>query len=135
SFVTLEFGPREEPAGGRGRPHGAWHLWIYCAAWRLDRQGDVLAASEDPRELLAEAVRVLEGLALVAVDVRAPALETTFAFENGVALHVFPIFSRDYEHWLLYLPDGQVLVAGPGSEWSVRTAGAGPAVPPEQPGS
>lgn len=80
----------------------------------------MVAASEDAREVLEQAVTRLEGRVLEGIDVTGPALETVWWFERRLALRLFPIFSRDFEHWLLYLPGGDVLAAGPGTSWSVE---------------
>ncbi len=118
SFITLEFGARRPTTRARERPHGEWHLWVYCCAWRLDGNDAVIAASEDMRTTLEAAVQRLNGLALRAVDIRRPALETTLTFDNGITLQLFPVFSEDFEHWMLYTPEGKVLTIGPGTNWS-----------------
>jgi hypothetical protein len=41
-----------------------------------------------------------------------------FEFGEGAALRTFSIFSKEYEHWMFYLPDGTVFTAGPGATWS-----------------
>lgn len=123
SFVTIEFGEPLSPTGNKGRTHGEWHLWIYNSAWRLEEENKkVLAASEDPRSKLEVAIQRLEGLAFYSVKLFTPALETVFTFEQGVVLRVFPIYSEEFEHWMLYTPDGNVLVAGPGSSWSYQSS-------------
>ena len=122
SFVTLEFGAVRPGQGPGTRDHGEWHLWIYCAAWRLEQEDAVLAASEDPRPKLEQAVTRLNGLALDVIEVRRPALEAIFQFEQGIALRVFPIFSEGFEHWMIYMPDGNVLTAGPGTSWNITPA-------------
>jgi hypothetical protein len=120
SFVTLEFGEPRPLATGEGQ-RGEWHLWVYCCAWRLETESEVLAGSEDPREHLAEAVRRLEGLVLERIEVLAPSLESTLTFEGGMRLRLFPlIFAGEYEHWLLYTPEGDVLSIGPGTSWSLE---------------
>lgn len=122
SFITLEFGASQPPAQGHERPHGEWHLWVYCCAWRLDGNGEILAGSEDARPKLEAAVQRLNGLAVRAFDIQPPALETTVTFDEGIALRLFPIFSEGFEHWMLYTPDGNVLTIGPGTEWSYEKA-------------
>lgn len=118
SFVTLEFG---EPVEREGYTRGAWHLWVYCCGWRLDDGDEVVAAYEDDRELLAQAVTRIEGRVLERVDLTRPALESVWWFEGGLALRVFPITTREYEHWMLYQPDGDVLTVGPGTSWSLSS--------------
>ena len=122
SFVTLEFGALVPPHDGEGVPHGQWHLWIYCSAWRIDEGNEVLTGSEDSREKLEAAVRRMDGLVLQHVGVSPPALETSFNFDQGISLRVFPIFSEGFEHWMLYTPDGNVLTVGPGTSWTYESA-------------
>lgn len=104
SFVTFEFG---EPRLEVGEPelrlyvfspkvrdrvakrlvavHGAWHLWIYCCAWRLTHRGRPLARSESRPQRIDSALAVLDGQALVSVSVDADA-RTTFTFDLGCSL-------------------------------------------------
>lgn len=86
----------------------------------------MVAASEDARDVLQQAVTRLEGRVLERVEVTGPALESVWWFERDLALRLFPIFTRDFEHWMLFLPGGDVLTAGPGTTWSVE--------PGDQPG-
>jgi hypothetical protein len=113
SFVTIEFG-RPLPPDARGTVHGEYHLWIMMAAWRLETTDQVIVGSED--QGLDQALARLEGRPLTDVLIRPPALETRFDFA-GLRLETFPIYRRDpgegeYEHWMLWLGDGDVLVAG-----------------------
>jgi hypothetical protein len=117
SFLTMEFGaPIWERIGEAEETlaHGEWRLWIKYAAWRLEHGGVVLAASADDRRALGLAVARLEGRALRDVEVGAPALDTTFVFEGGYVLRVLAD-TTESEHWLLYVPDGNVLAVGPGA--------------------
>jgi hypothetical protein len=113
SFVTIEFG-RPLPPDDRGSVHGEYHLWIMMAAWRLETADHVIVGSED--QGLEQALTRLEGRPLTEVLVRPPAMETRFDFA-GLHLEVFPIYRSDpedgeHDHWLLWLGDGDVLVAG-----------------------
>jgi hypothetical protein len=120
SFVTLEFGPAQ-PATGEAI-HGTWHLWLYGCAWRLEHDQDVLAGSDDERDVMEVAINALDGLVLQEIRVRAPALDATWTFENGYQLQLFPMSAQQGEHWLIFLPDGNVLNIGPGNSWSVEPA-------------
>ncbi|MFI9366202.1 hypothetical protein ACIG5E_34890 [Kitasatospora sp. NPDC053057] len=122
SFVTMEFG-EPLPPDRSGRVYGQWHLWVQMAAWRLETADEVLVSSGDER--LQEALTQLEGRPLTGVVIRPPALETRFDFD-GLRLETFPIYRRDpeegeFEHWLLWLGAGEVLVAG--SELTVEPSG------------
>lgn len=125
SFLTIEFGAARDIGRRRdGTPltGGEWHLWIYCSAWRVETPTAVLGASEDPRDRMSAAAASLNGRPLVAVELSLPSLETTFRFEGGHQLRVFPIYTSpgesDPEHWMLYTPDYMVLNVGPASSWS-----------------
>jgi hypothetical protein len=91
---------------------------VYCSTWRIASAWDIVAASEDPRELLETAVRYLDGRPLSAIRIERPSLSTVFEFGEDTALRTFSIFSKEYEHWMFYLPDGTVFTAGPGATWS-----------------
>lgn len=117
SFVTIEFGealPCQLPGE---KVHGTWHLWVYCCAWRLETQDDVLAYSEDERGRLAEVVKGLEGQVLEGVTVDFPGGDTALRFSGGLVLRLMPIYAENYEHWMLYTPEG-CLVFGPGTRWA-----------------
>jgi hypothetical protein len=125
SFLTIEFGASREVGRGRDGKKlrgGEWHLWIYCSAWRVETPTAVLGACEDPRDRMTAAAAALNGRPLLAVELSDPSLETTFRFEGGHVLRVFPIYTSptgdDPEHWMLYTPDHMILTVGPASRWS-----------------
>ncbi|MFI9811361.1 hypothetical protein [Saccharothrix variisporea] len=115
NFVTADFGRVVVPPGESGE-RGEWHLWIYGAAWRIDSARDVVAGSEDTREVMSAAVGGLEGERLLGVRLRTPSLGLDLDF-GGVVLRVFPVTTRVEDHWMLFTPSGEVFVAGPGSRW------------------
>jgi hypothetical protein len=121
SYLTLE-------VGARAGAHGEYHVWLYCTAWRLDRGTELLCGSEDERGEIARAIAVLDGRTVAAADV-SDGLELTLGFDDGTVLRAFPIFSRGYEHWMVFAPNGHVYTAGPGSIWTAEPQG-GPAAPP-----
>jgi hypothetical protein len=118
SFITLEFG---RPVEKRGVKYGEWHFWVTCCAWRLDGERAMVAGSDDPREELAEKVKQLDGRTLQALELSGPAGQTELRFDGGLTLTLFP-FASDLEHYKVFIPDGQVLIVGPGSEWSEVSA-------------
>jgi hypothetical protein len=120
SFLTVEFGAELPTTTPKGRPHGEWHLWVYCSAWRLDRAGAILAASEDDRDSLDSAVKVIDGRSVTAVSVSGASHDITLHFDDALALQTFAIYSKDYEHWMLYLPNEKVLVMGPGTDMVLK---------------
>ena len=121
SFVTLEFGARVKTLGGHIR--GEWHLWIYCCAWRIEKAGKVMAASEDDRSLLRKTVAILNRKKLTSAEVAQLMSDAIFTFEGDLTLKTFGIYSRDAEHWMLFTPGGKVLTIGPGSAASFTPAG------------
>lgn len=122
SFVTLEFGNVIYDDKVPGRPHGEWHLWVMYCAWCLQRGEKFVAASEDSRSELHNAVKCIENLELHAIDLILPVFETVLTFDKDTTLRLFPIYSSEYEHWSLYTPDGNVLHIGPAAEWSYTKA-------------
>jgi hypothetical protein len=124
SFLTLEFGEPLPTDDKHPKVHGEWHLWLYNCAWRLEEKDEILTASEDDQDKLEIAIRRLENLTLTSVDLVFPALDAIFIFEHQVVLRLFAIHSEEYEHWLLYIPDGNVLTVGPGNCWSYGSSAA-----------
>lgn len=122
SFITVEFGEPLPITKTRQRAHGEWNLWVTYCAWRIEQGQEVLAGSEDPRPTLKLAVQQINGLALLQVAIRAPALEATFTFEKETVLRLFPVSSEEYEHWKFFTPHGKVLIIGPGTTWSYDSA-------------
>jgi hypothetical protein len=116
SFVTMDFGRRLPRDSDLSQEHGEWHLSIYLSAWRLDSDSRIVAGSEDSREIMESALTQLEGMTLDRVSVESPSLGLKLWF-GPLVMNVFPTYSRDSEHWMLYTPSGAVLVAGPGATW------------------
>jgi hypothetical protein len=122
SFITLEFG-EPLPLGEQDkRIHGEWHLWVYMCAWRLEKNNEFIAGSEDPRDKLETDVKLMEGLTIKSIELLPPAYDTVISFKEGVILRLFSIYSKENEHWILYTPDGNVLSIGPGTNWSYESA-------------
>jgi hypothetical protein len=127
SFITVEFGD-PIPSQQQKKSRGEWHLWIYCCVWYIEKDNKLLAASEDPRPKLEAAVQYLDNRILHSVKLLPPAFETVFTFDEGIILHLFPVYSEEYEHWKLYTPNGNVLLIGPGTSWSYENSSA---IPPQ----
>jgi hypothetical protein len=121
SFITIEFG-KPLPSNDPRSPRGEWHLWVYLCIWYLEKNGELLAASEDPRPKLEAAVHHLEHRTLQSVKLSLPALETVFVFDEGITLHLFPVYTEEFEQWFLYAPDGNVLTIGPGTQWTYESS-------------
>jgi hypothetical protein len=124
SFVTMEFGaPMEsmKSADTPQQPHGTWHFWVYCCAWRLETPDDVLGYSEGERSRLLSVLALLEGAVLEGVQINLPGGDTVLQFAGRLMLRLMPIHAETYEHWFLYTPEG-VLVSGPGTHWQFEMA-------------
>lgn len=124
SFVTLEFGRPLPTNGSNERTHGEWHLWLYNCAWRLEAgRRQVLAGSGDSPDRIEAAIQQLEGLSFDSIEISPPALDTAMTFSEDMTLRLFPISQdMELEHWMLYTPDGNVLLIGPGTSWSYENA-------------
>lgn len=114
SFLSLDFG--EPVRSNRGVEHGEWHLWLYGTAWRIDSMTSIVAGSEDDRDKLATDVVCLERKFVTSVDVDHVSLRLELDF-GDLKLSAFPVHSAEAEHWMLFMPSGEVLVAGPGSRF------------------
>lgn len=125
SFLTFEFGtPRQEiepvinrePKRVGSRPtrmvtiRGDWHLWIYCCGWRIAQDGCVLATFESSRESIAAACGALNGQALSEFTFEPKHGESAFRFDLGGTLTTVPYNTDLLEQWMLYCPDGHVLI-------------------------
>ncbi len=116
SFLTMEFGLPRSVTSAESKTHGTWHFWAYCCAWRIETWDDVLAYSEDDRSRLEKVVGVLEGKTLNNVEIHFPSGDTVLSFSGRLLLRLMPIHAEDHEHWMLYTPEG-TLVLGPGTTW------------------
>jgi hypothetical protein len=69
-------------------------------------------------------VATLTGRTLVAATVTDALPDLTLEFDDGWRLRTFATDrNADAEHWLLFLPEGRVLVAGPGTALAARPSG------------
>lgn len=108
SFVTLELGM---PIPGK-KPHGEWHIWVYGCAWRIDGPSGALAGSLDERDVMAKAVAALDGKTLSQFSIDGN-LEATLELGDH-RLRLFPS-GGTLEHWMVFVPGGRVITAGPGN--------------------
>jgi len=114
STLTLEFGnPVSTP---ERKTHGEWRFWTYCAAWHIDQADIILAASDDEEPHLQTAVKILVEKELKQVEVAPNRVDIVLRFESGLSLKTFAVNSTEYDHWMLFMPDKQVLAAGPGQD-------------------
>lgn len=120
SFITVDFGGTRQTSVGDLL--GEFHLWVYGSAWSLSQDSVVRATCDDERSVMQSAVLVLEGSRVTSVTFRADAVQLCLEFDGSVLLTVAPSDDPDMEHWMLFLPDGFVIVAGPGDK--VRLARA-----------
>jgi hypothetical protein len=117
SFITMEFGNRL--IGAHGKSRGEWYLWVYCCGWYLEQPNGIFIGCEDPRDNIKKEITTLDGHVLEAVVISPTAFETNFVFDRGFVLHTFPLnFIDPRKHWMLFTPQGKVLVLGPGKDWS-----------------
>jgi hypothetical protein len=99
-----------------------WALKVLYCAWRLETPTTIVTASEDRHSHMDQHIKILEGVQLGAIRVVKPSLETIITFTNKIVLHLFPIYTQNYEHWQLLYPDKNILVVGPNSHWTYHQA-------------
>jgi hypothetical protein len=116
SFLTFEFGQRVRHGEFW---HGAWHLWIYMASWRLEGPRGMLVTSDSPRELIGRTVPRLVAHPLTGVEITQRARYATFEFGRKLVLKVAPFSVKEGAHpnpddyWLLFMPRQMVLTVRP----------------------
>lgn len=124
SFITIDFGQPMPPKSPNGKAHGEWHLWVYGGEWRLEKENQVVVASEDDQAKIEAEIPSIEGCALQAFEVMTPALDAVLTFEQEIVLRIFSIYSeetddRGMDSWMLYTPDaGNVITVHAGGKWS-----------------
>ena len=121
SSLILDMGAAVPDPRLRSGVRGEWSLLVLHCDWVVATGCEFLAASEDGRSRIASALAHIEGTTVTSVVILPPAFDTTFAFSGGVVLRLFPYQTREYDHWKLFLPEGMVFTAGPGSRWRLRS--------------
>jgi hypothetical protein len=107
---------------------GAWHLWLYETAWRIEAGGALRGGSGDTSERkqkLQEAVGVLSGLRLDSITIAPLSGDASFRFAEDIVLRTFSMNGEadPYQpHWRCTLPGGESLEVGPGSGWHLYSA-------------
>ncbi len=132
SFLTMDLGGRA--ISSTGEVHGEFHLWVCGGAWMV-RDGDrVLATSDDERPVMVAAAEGLRGrrITAVAVSVDGRALRIAFDGSTTVTVVPWPGLDLSMERWKLFLPDGFVLLAGPGPLLRLVSADHGDPVAPDE---
>jgi hypothetical protein len=115
SFLTFEIGPRSR---NYGHLQARWRLWIYLSNWVLFH-GDhkLLDWKADRKRMSIIAHRLEEEAALTNVDYDSRREKTTFSFGDfrlvvSPADYLEKVSDRD-AYWIFFMPDNQVLAAGP----------------------
>ncbi|MDG4555804.1 MAG: hypothetical protein P9F19_00185 [Candidatus Contendobacter sp.] len=124
SFLTIEFGVPNNYQTNMS-VHGEWHLWFYLCCWRIEKDGYFIVGSEDTKEKLIEGVKKIEGRKLNSFEICPQTLDLLLTFESNLLLRSFSVIGdvegdEDKPHWMLYMPDNRVLVAGPGNRWVIE---------------
>lgn len=119
SFITIEFGHPKSDGSIYSAIHGEWHLWVYLCSWRIERGDSFLVGCEDERSKIESVIKEIENKVLLKFDISFPSLDAVLEFEDEIYLSTFSIISEDDEgggqHWMLFMPNDKVLVAGPGT--------------------
>lgn len=101
---------------------GEYELLVWCP-WRLGTIGKPLSGSDEKKERIATALRVLEGLKVTQIQCVGPAWDLQIDFDDRIRLWVFAEYlpgdpSID-TNWELWHHDTALLV-GPGYEWKLH---------------
>jgi hypothetical protein len=122
--LILDMGAPVPDPGLTSGVRGEWSLLVLQCHWFVATEREFLAASEDGRARTASALAHIEGTTVTSVVIVPPAFDATFAFSGGVVLRLFPYRTREDESWHLFLPEGMVFTAGPGSRWRLESGDA-----------
>ena len=120
--ITMEFGKPIMLSPKAKTTNGEWSLWISTACWRLETSEEVLVGSGDAQDKVEFSLKQMENLSLQTIELFPPSLETTFNFENGKALRVFPTNSQGEICWQLLMPGRNALAVGPNCSWVFEKA-------------
>jgi hypothetical protein len=106
--LRIDFRHLVENPTGRIRHRKTGSLWIdpnVCGV-RLERSGDVVAASGDSSEKVLAEFKQLVGKTLVRIEVAPPGGDTNFFIEDGLLLRCFPATGRCNESWRIFPSNG-----------------------------
>lgn len=114
TFLTMDLGGRLISSTGGVR--GESHLWVYGGAWMIRRDDHVEATSDDERPVMESAAQELRGMQITAIALSVDGLALRVELDGSTVLTVVPWPDLDLtmERWMLLLPDGHVVSAGPG---------------------
>jgi len=124
--LKLDLGVKRPGRYYHERMFGVWRLGCRASPWRAERlqAPRVIATSRQPVEEALPRLSEFEGSEVSAVEVNGGNLQLEVHFTNGACLVVAPrILGGDLAHWEVFTPT-QVIAAGPGRRFSVRTRGA-----------
>ena len=83
-----------------------------------------MVGCEDDRSKIESIIKEIENKTLMNFDVLFPSLDAVLQFENEIVSGLFSVISEDDEggsqHWMLFMPNEKVLVAGPGTYLGVK---------------
>ena len=125
SFVTIEFGNPIVQENDQSS-HGEWHLWVYICSWRIEKDNHIIVGDQDSKERMNETIKLIDGTTLESFEVLSTVLDAILRFSDGLTLRLFSILSNDEEnddspHWMLYMPNNRILIAGPDDKLVIET--------------
>lgn len=122
SVISVNFGEPRTYERDVSDMRGQWRLLTLQCEWRLEKDEEILAGSEDARDHINGILRELNEQVLENVDINLHTLDVSMIFTNSIRLRLFPLSylkNSTALHWILYLPsDYEVLEFGPGKTWN-----------------
>jgi len=114
SQLRLDLGGRA--ISSTGDVTGEFQLWVHGGSWMVRRDDDVLAVSDGARDVMEPAAQALRGLAVTAIGLSVDGRALRVGLDGATTLVVVPSPELELalERWTLVLPDGFVILAGPG---------------------
>jgi hypothetical protein len=103
--ATLDFGDRLPPVRAGAPARGLVHLWISDAAWRVERTGVTVGASDDSESKMLAALRLMESAVVKSVSLSEPGDDLVIETEDSVILRTFRISTIE-DAWRFYDKSG-----------------------------
>ncbi len=105
SALLMKAGDKIESTDAKGRVwvEGSWSLMVELAAWRVRKGTRIISGSQQVREDASEALKVLIGRAVEAVEIARG--DCTIHLSGGFRVEIFTDSTdEDYEPWTLLRP-------------------------------
>ena len=103
----------------RGRPMGAYDLWIVSAEWRIEIDDHVVVGGWDDDQLVESALGSLVDDVVEVVRIPQDTVDLSIGFRSGALVRTFRR-SAVADHWNLFTPDLVVSASAAGLQLEIE---------------